>query len=445
MRRRLVRFYLHLKARSLLSELRALERSQWLDPSAIEAIQVEKLRRLLVYAGREVPFYRDRFKRIGFDPQTVRGLDDLARLPVLEREDLTAHLAELRSEHLPAGSHSRSTGGSTGRPLRFLVDPREMTLRSAHLYRHLRWLGWDLGDRLAFVWGSDIDSEEHRGRRARLRDRLVGVLWLDAFSLQEPRLDEYLDRLAAHDPKVLIGYPSSLHLLARRAITTGRRLKLRGIQTSAEMLAPGVRADLESAFSARVLDRYGCREAGIVAHECLEGGLHVNAESVVMECVQGEVLLTTLNNRAMPLIRYRNEDLAEPAGGACPCGRGLPLVGKIGGRVSDVIRSPAGRLIHGEFFTHLFYEVPGVRSFQVRQVGVDRLKILVVADELFSAAVRRKLEERILRHADAAFRIAWVRVDIIPPGPSGKFQFTICDLPHKAPPPGDPHPEDTRP
>lgn len=423
------RAWLALRARPVLAALRDLEASQWLSVAAIETLQVGRLRSMLAHAGATVPYYRELFARTGFDPRQVQSTRDLEALPYLTRDTLIERFDDLRSERPPSRSVCRVTGGSTGRPVRFLVDEHETAIRSAHINRNLRWLGWDLGDRIAFVWGSDIDAKDHRGLIAHLGDAVAGVLWIDAFTIERGDLDALLRRLEAHDPAVVVAYPSSLHLLAQHALETGRTVTLRGIQTSAEMLAPRVREDLEKAFGCRVLDRYGCREAGIVAHECLEGRLHVNAESVVMECPGGEVTVTTLNNYAMPLIRYRNEDSGEMSGEACPCGRGLPLVRGIRGRLSDVIRAPGGRLIHGEFFTHLFYDAPGVRRFQVRQVRTDELQIACVAEEAFTPAAMTRLESLIHEHGDPAFRIQWLRVKEIPSGPSGKFRFTISEIP----------------
>lgn len=429
MRGALYRAWAALRTPALLRRLEDLDRSQWLSPAEVASAQMTRLRDLLSHAGRTVPYYRRVFREAGLDPARVRSLEDLRRLPPLQRETLAERFEDLRSDRPRASSRPRATGGSTGRMARFLVDERDLLERSAHLYRNLSWFGWRLGDRLAFLWGSDVDSREHRGLAGGARDTLAGVLWLDAFSVREDRLGDHLDRLESFAPRVLIGYPSSLHLLASHALASGRRLRLEGVQTSAEVLSPRVRRDLEEVFGAKVLDRYGCREIGIAAHECPSGGMHVNAEAVVMECVEGEVLLTSLNNYAMPLIRYRNEDLAEMDEGTCRCGRGLPLVRAIRGRISDVLRTPGGRLVHGEFFTHLLYEERAVSRFQVVQTAPDRLEIRVVADAGFDEAARARVGRAIREHADATFVVSWISVPDLPAGPSGKFRFVI---PHAA-------------
>jgi phenylacetate-coenzyme A ligase PaaK-like adenylate-forming protein len=424
-RKALFRAYAGLRARTLLHHLEALERTQWLSNEQMTSFQLVKLRETLQHAARAVPYYREMFQRIGFEPRGITSTADLRELPLLERNTLLERFEDLRAQGSGRLAIERASGGSTGRPVRFLVDKHEMTTRSAHIYRHLRWLGWDIGDRVAYVWGSDIDSREHKGWRGAIRDWISGVLWLDAFRLSEQGLDGDLDRLERFNPTIVIGYPLSLHLLARRAIERSRRLHLKGIETSAEQLMPEVRRDLASAFDCPVLDRYGCREAGVIAHECSEGSMHVNSEAVVVEMVEGEIVVTTLNNRVMPLIRYRVEDLVELTPEACSCGRGLPLVRRLHGRLSDIIRAPSGRLIHGEFFTHLFYGTASVMSFQVTQTSPADLEIRFVANSDFDLQARARIEAAIREHADAGFRVIWVPVDRIEPGPSGKFRFTI--------------------
>jgi phenylacetate-CoA ligase len=130
----------------------------------------------------------------------------------------------------------------------------------------------------------------------------------------------------------------------------------------------------------------------------------------------------------MPLIRYRNEDLVKIGGEACPCGRGLPMMTQVVGRRSDIIQSPSGRAIHGEFFTHLFYDAPGIREFQVVQTAPADLVIRVVADASFGASHRNRIEAAIRDHADAAFRVRWETLAEIPRGASGKFRFTLSEV-----------------
>lgn len=422
--------WLKARHRESLRILAEMERSQWLSPEAIRALQERRLEALLRHAGTRVPFYRAAFRKAGIDPSAPGGSGALAALPVVTKDMIRERGAEFLSEDAGSlGAAANQTGGSTGVPLVFHQDRTYREHRYAAMLRGFRWCGWSLGGPLAYLWGSDIDSKAHRGRGA-VRDALLGISWFDAFYLEERAIDGILDRLAAEDPEILIGYTSTVRHVARHALARGRPLALRAVETSAELLTPDARRDIEAAFGCKVYDRYGCREAGVVAHQCGAGeGWHVSAETAWVEVdPEGRLLLTPLMNRAMPLIRYRNEDVVDLGGAGCPCGRGLPRITRVVGRRTDIIRSPGGRAIHGEFFTHLFYGVPGIREFQVVQKTLSDLLVRVAADDAFTAAHRARIEAAIVAHGDAGFRVAWERVATIPRGPSGKHRFTLSEL-----------------
>ena len=435
MRRHLHRAYLRARQRQVLRILEDLERSQWLSPDEIEALQRNRLRALLQHAAANVPFYRKAFHEAGIDPRAIEGPEVLASLPVVTKEMIRGGEDLFVSQDAAVrGTVLNQTGGSTGKPLQLHQDRDYRLHRQAVMYRGFRWCGWRIGGPLAYVWGSDIDATAHRGLGA-IRDALFGVTWIDAFTLEQGALDAVLARIGRADPEILIGYTSTLRLLARKALGRGGGPRVRSVETSAELLTAEARQEIETAFSTRVLDRYGCREAGVIAHECgARQGWHINAETVLLEIeADGGLLVTTLMNRAMPLIRYRNEDLADLSGERCPCGRGLPLMSRVVGRRSDLILSPSGRAVHGEFFTHLFYGVPGVAEFQVVQETASDLVIRIVAEPAFSETHRRRIEAAIREHADPGFRVRWESVVRIPREASGKFRFTISMIdPHES-------------
>ncbi|MBI3448536.1 MAG: phenylacetate--CoA ligase family protein [Acidobacteria bacterium] len=422
--------YLRARQGKVLALLAGMERDEWLSRDELQARQRARLREILVHAAAHVPFYREILAGAGVNPGTEEPAELLARLPVVTKEMLRERGEAFRSDDgVPRGATVNSTGGSTGQPLTFYQDDLYRLHRQAVMYRGFRWCGWRVGGPLAYLWGSDVDSRSHRGAGA-LRDAALGVTWVDAFTLDDLAIDRVLDRIGAARPDILIGYASSIRHLARRALARGGGPRLRAIETSAELLTPDARETIERAFGSRVFDRYGCREAGVVSHECGAGdGWHINTETVWLETdAEGRLLLSTLMNYSMPLLRYRNEDLVELGRTGCRCGRGLPLMTRVVGRRADIILSPSGRAIHGEFFTHLFYGVPGVVEFQVVQKTREDLVIRVVAGESFDEAARGRIERTILQHGDAAFRIRWEMPREIPRGRSGKHRFTISEI-----------------
>jgi phenylacetate-CoA ligase len=430
LRRTLHHAYLAARQGDVLRLLARMERDEWLSADEIRARQWERLRALLAHAGRHVPFYREAFAQAGLDAGALRGPEVLSSLPVVPKDLLRSRRDEFLSDDATTrGATANATGGSTGEPLTFFQDDLYRLHRQAVMYRGFRWCGWRIGGPLAYLWGSDVDSRSHRGPGA-LRDALLGVTWIDAFTLDDTAIDRVLARLRNADPDILIGYASSLGHLARRSLGMGGGPALRAVETSAELLTSDARLDIERAFRSKVLDRYGCREAGVISHECgANRGWHINTETVWLETdAEGRLLVTTLMNYSMPLIRYRNEDLVELGDRLCPCGRGLPLMTAVTGRRSDVILSPSGRAIHGEFFTHLFYGVPGVLEFQVVQKSLTDLLIRIVGGAEFTMELRSRIESTIREHGDVGFRVRWEILDEIPRGPSGKRRFTISEM-----------------
>lgn len=424
---------------------RELERTQWLDAHALQTIQARKLRALIEHTYQHVPFYRQRFDQVGVTPREIQSADDLARVPVLTKQDIQQHRDTLLADNVARERLVENhTGGSTGHPLTFFQDRNFIAWDRADKLRSYRMAGYRLGMRWAFLWGSDYDAQTHKGWRGRFLDRLIyNLVWINTFDLTSGTLERAARELRAWRPQMLVAYVSSATLLARLVRARGiRDICPRAIQTSAETLTPTDRALLEETFGCRVFDRYGCREVGNIAHECdAHQGLHLLAENNLVELLDandhpvapgqiGRIVVTNLNNYAMPFIRYDIGDLGIATTRACACGRGLPLLDSIIGRTSDVITSPSGKLLHGEFFTHLFYKIPGVQQFRVIQETPAELRIQIVPNTEFERErVLRFLEETIHQHADREFQIRFELCEALPPSPSGKYRFTISNVP----------------
>jgi len=424
---------------------RYLSQSQWWSTERLESERWQRLHRMLTHAHANVPLYRDRLTALGAEPGDIRTPSDFARLPILTKADIQEHAARLRATggYKAHGTYTNHTGGSTGTPLSFRQDDAYRAWSMAELDRDFTMCGYRRGWRQAFLWGSDYDAKAHAGLGGRLRDMARNLHWVDTFDLTADTLRRAAAELAAFDPQLLVGYVSSVTLLAQVIREEGLRgPKPRAIQTSAETLTPTARRLIEDTFGARCFDRYGCREVGNLAHECdAHTGLHLLVENNYIEFVDdagepvapgevGHIVATNLRNRAMPLIRYAVGDLGVPSSARCSCGRGLPMMERVQGRVSDVIVTPAGRLLHGEFFTHLFYGASGVRQFQVEQRTLTELDVRMVADsDVAYETARARIGDLILRHGDTAFQLTFARVPHIPARRSGKYCFTLSHVP----------------
>lgn len=316
----------------------------------------------------------------------------------------------------------------------FLNDRRALPMLRALVLRNKRWTGWEIGRKEAVLWSSFPDLTKHRRWHRRLCDELLlRRLFLSAAEMSDEVMRRYAQALDRYEPELITGYASALALLARFMRRNGLRLHPpRGIVSSAEALEEGDREEIESAFGARVFNRYGSREIGGIAQECeVHGGLHVNAEHVYLEVVDragnpcrpgetGEIVVTDLDNYVFPFIRYRIGDLGTAAHGPCPCGRGLPLLARVVGRSFDVITTPDGRYLCLTTYRFWIGDVRGIGGLQVIQHDLHTLELRIVADASFTEAERAKLEKRVRRHYGGPVAIRITPVNDIPAGESGK-------------------------
>lgn len=422
---------------------RELQQSQWLSSSELVQLQLRKLRKLLVHAESKVPFYRRRFGEAGLDVRQVAGLEDLRRVPVLTKEEIQQDPEDLTATAGADKMHLNHTGGSTGEPLAFYQCSNFRERSKGEMLRDYTLCGYRVGDRVAFLWGADYDARAHNSLASRILDRVgMNLVWINTFGLDRDKFPGYAAFLSEFKPELLVGYVSSLTMYARYVREHSElAIRPRAIQSSAEALSTDDRKLLEETFRCGVFNRYGCREVGNIAHECEKhSGLHVLAENNLVELLDSEgapvkpgepgcVVVTNLNNYAMPFIRYEIGDVAVESEEQCPCGRGLPLLEKVVGRTYDIITSPSGKLVHGEYFNHVFYRVEGVRQFRIRQ-GADRgLTVTLVPGEGFDRSEAcARIEEIIRGEIDPAFEIECEVVDRIETTASGKYRFTSSEV-----------------
>jgi phenylacetate-CoA ligase len=303
---------------------------------------------------------------------------------------------------------------------------------------------WGLSpwSRRAYLWGDDR-RPDRLPFRERVRERLLATRRLDAFGMDDARMEAFTTTLERFRPALLQGYAGALDLFAAFLERRGRHgIAPRVVRSSAEALSPAARARVERAFGCPVRDFYGSRESSGLAAECAAGGFHVLAAGRVVEVVDdegracppgvpGRVLVTDLRNRAFALVRYENGDVASFAddeGPPCPCGCPWPRLERVHGRTSDFLTTPEGRRIHGEWFTHLLYGSRGVERFQVRQGAPDAVELATVgpADEADLAPVLARMREAL----GPAVSVTWRRVERIADTPSGKRRFTVSAVPY---------------
>lgn len=429
-----------LKGHDSVAVRERLERSQWLLPEELAAMQSRRLRDFLQDIGLRVPYYRQLFAAIGFEPASVGGVGDLARLPLLSKAIIRRHSEELKAEgHGPLSRYN--TGGSSGEPLVFHIGKARKSHDVAAKWRATRWWGVDIGDREAVIWGSPVEHGAQDRIRA-WRDRLLRSELYPAFEMSPQRLDDFLRRLRAQRPRMLFGYPSALSHIARHAAERSVRLDDLGVEVAfvtSERLYDEQRESIARAFRCRVANGYGGRDAGFIAHECPSGGMHISAEDIVVETVlpdgrptshgeAGEIVVTHLGTGDFPFVRYRTGDVGILDHGRCACGRGLPMLREIQGRTTDFVVAANGTVMHGLALIYAVRAVESVQRFKIVQESVTRTEVQIVPGPGFGSdqtiRIVRELQSRLGDGVDIEIRI----VPEIAPERSGKFRYVVSHV-----------------
>jgi phenylacetate-CoA ligase len=425
-----------------LRHYRRLTRTQFDLPEVIRARQWERIESLLEHAWQTTRFWRSRLQEAGLERGRIRSFDDFRAVPLLTKADLRGHKEDLLSEpYRGAPLQHKRTSGSTGVSVEVLVDDAAQQFKRGCVLRSDQWSGWRLGERVAILWGAE--ENPRRGWRPWLRNALLErATYLDTLRISEESMARFTAVLRRRPPGLLFGHAHSLYLLADYVRARGvAGFRPHGIISAAMVLHDWERRVIEEVFQCPVTNRYGCEEVSLIACECeRHEGLHVNADGIYLEalrpdgtpCPPGEpgmIVVTDLVNRAMPILRYQIGDMGILSDRRCPCGRGLPLLEKVEGRIADYVLTPRGELVSGISLTdHFNTLIPGVFQLQIIQEEIDRFVFRIVKDSSFGPASLAKLESLVAERFGLGVRYQCEFVDRIQQEPSGKYRFCISKV-----------------
>lgn len=431
-------------------EFKALERAFYLNKREIENIQLASLEKLLNYCYKNVDYYRDLFNSLNIVKNGEIDLSRFKEIPLLTKDKIRNNFDRLKTKELNQKKwYYNTSGGSTGEPVRLIQDEQYKKWVRAVKVIYDTWTGYHVGDNKVILWGSERDlfvgQETLKVRAIRW---LKNETWLNAFRMDEDKMYEYVDIINHQRPVQILAYVSSIYELARFIERKGLKVySPKAIMTSAGTLYRPMREVIERVFQAPVFNRYGSREVGDMACECeMRNGLHVSPLTHYIEILRedgtpaedgeaGEVVVTSLVNFAMPLIRYRIGDIAVKSENICNCGRAWPLLQEVVGRVSDTFITRSNVKVHGEYFTHLLYFKDWVQKFQFIQEDYNLIRLLIVPSLNYNDSIQELLEKeknellykvRLVMGDDCNLEIKLV--NNIPTSPSGKYRYTISKI-----------------
>ena len=413
-----------------------------LEKSGIEAVRAyqERALRVLLAKAVQVPFYRDLPARLG-KPVADAMLADMPRIPFLTKAVMRDEGARLRMPGA-AGVYENFSGGSTGVPTRFWQDGRYKTQMSVATRRSNELAGAFPGARVAKLWGAPQDKRQIEGWRGRAKLWLLNQRYYDTFDMGPERMAAYHSGLEAFQPDIIQAYASSAYLFARFLKSRGLRPSYPRVSiiSSAEKLFPHMRREIEEVFPVKVFDRYGSREVSAMAAECdRHEGMHIQMPGYILETIDpvtlepvvgqpGEIVITVLNNHAMPFLRYRIGDMGVLDTSPCACGRVFHRLREVVGRTSDNFLMPDGRIVHGEYFTHIFYGREGIEQFQFVQHAREDFSLKIVPTGQYRQATADQIEHEVREMIGPAAQLRLEVREAIPKTSSGKYRFTVSHV-----------------
>ncbi|NOX92739.1 MAG: phenylacetate--CoA ligase family protein [Gammaproteobacteria bacterium] len=432
-------FPLHelIKGHNTVSVRNWLERTQYLSRDDLLELQAKRLKTLIEQSVMYVPYYRNLFSDLDLVPGDIQKIDDLAKLPFLTKAVIRKHEDELKKttgKKLVKGM----TSGSTGEPLRFWLGKERITHDIAAKWRAQRWWGVDIGDPELVIWAAPTSAGWSRMLQRR-RDNFFRSTVVNVTDFSVEILDEILSVINRKRPRIIFGYTAAIARLAKHILFRGRHLNNPNMQVvfvTSEKLLEEQRTDIENAFGCGVANEYGARDAGYIAHECPQGGMHLTMEDVIVEIVNeegcsvapghpGQVVITNLASGDFPLIRYCTGDVAILQDEICSCGRGLMLLKDIQGRSNDFLLTTEGDRLHYTSITHTLRGIPNLHSFKVIQESMDFVRILVEVEGQMHIDDSVKIETKVKKRLGENMKVVVEEVDTIPLEKSGKHRHIV--------------------
>jgi phenylacetate-CoA ligase len=437
-----LRMYLYdtLKGLSVRHEMDKLRDLARLDRADLDVYRNNRLRSLIHHCYDNVPFYRTLMDERGLTPEDITQIEELPKIPPLTRLDLRKHLNDLIAQDVDLSKCVQNkSSGSTGEPVVSFHDREAQSASIAARFYCWGVAGWQMGDPMVQIRGGSRTTLEAWSKpSSRLWSWLIKRRRFWAYELVEQhKLDTLLYEVHRYKPDFLLGYANALAALATRAIDLGLpKLDCRAALTFAESLFEQNRKMIEAQFGP-VYDQYGCNEIWAIAYQCNKRqGYHVLEPHVVVELEplshagdgSSRVLVTDLDNFAMPLIRYQVGDLATmDTAQECACGSIFQRLERIVGRETDLIETARGGyyLVPGFPVGSIIRSIETIRQFQVAVLRDGTIELRLVSEKPLSSEERTLLGDHLEEYLGRETKLRIRRVDSILPSPSGKVNLVV--------------------
>jgi phenylacetate-CoA ligase len=416
---------------------RWLMKTQWMNESALEAIQLKMLKKLVNHCYKTVPYYRRLMQERNITVESIKEIADIKQFPVLRKQDVLASIDDLTSSKYPRWANTMGlTGGTTGTPLSLPRNLMSVENEHAFVRRQWDWAGIRFSDRTAYLSGRVIVDPHKASGRLHTYDPFMRELILSSYHLSADTVPGFVEAMKNYNVRALVGYPSAICFLANVCLMSGLKNKLAAVLTTSEILTDSMRSTISEAFDCKVFDFYGSAERVCYIHTCEHGTYHIIPEYGITELVPVEgldgncfkIVATGFWNTAMPLIRYDTGDIVVKADECCACGRAYPTVKSIYGRTGQMLRTPSGRHFGPTLLARIAKAAHNILESQIIQDEIDHIILNYVPKDNFSAADMEEFQRHMVRHFPSDLKIEFKQVDRVERTKSGKANFFISKI-----------------
>lgn len=416
--------------------LQELLETQWMSKDEILSYQTDKFLELINHTYKNVPYYKRLFSNLNLHPTDFKSLDDIKKLPILDKETVRMHSDLLIDQSISRNKIIKlNTSGTTGKSLNIYVDLNSRRKEYAFITRSQMWAGLKNGKHNVTFGGRGIIPEKRTSKKFWRYNAIMDSYLFSSYHISDENIPSYIEKLKKVNPMFIDSYPSSVYAIAKFMHDNSMNgISPNAIITTAETLLDNQRDIIEKVFNCSIYDQYGCTEQAIFISQCEKGSYHIHPEYGIVEIINedgdevkqgeiGRIVSTGIVNQAMPLIRYDIGDTAVPGSNQCACGRNFPTIEKIYGREDDFILTPDGRRVGR--LDPIFKGLTSIKMAQIVQTKLNEIEIKLIPGESYTSNDGGILKKELRKRVGDSININITLVKHIAKTRTGKFRSVI--------------------
>jgi phenylacetate-CoA ligase len=400
-----------------------------LPNSKITILQNEKLKKLILHACATVPFYKNYFLEHNIKPDSIQDVSGLERLPVMDKQKIKQNFNDLLSTDYARETMIEVTsGGSTGEKGIILMSKYFKDMRIAAFFRNVSLAKWNYWEKSLWLWSSPYDLQSIYGCfKSRIYSKVTRRVLLDAYNYNLEDFPKWVSIINSYKPKILHCFASIIAEFAEWCMERNIRFSfMNAVISTAETVRK--KDIIEQVFMCKLYNFYACREVGSIAFECEKGKMHVSDDTVIVEDINGCLVLTALDSYGFPLIRYKLGDTGRKIAAQCNCGCGFSLMDLDIGRETDNFIMPSGRKISGTALSLCISKLGlSLSEYQLIQTGLHEFEMIITGENNANCKNAQLLTKALEKYF-GKIKVKFTEVKKISPEPSGKRLLFKCLL-----------------